>query len=238
MIVLKNISKIFGDKKVIDDINLSIKQGEVVAVIGPSGGGKSTFLRCINFLAPPDTGTVEIDSKKVTEKNIRKIRSNIGMVFQSFNLFPHMTVMENIVYPQVRSFNKSRKSAELICSDLLKKVGLSGYENKYPDGLSGGEKQRVAIARSLAMKPSIMLFDEPTSALDPEMVREVLDIIRGLAKTKITMIIVTHEINFAKELADRVLFFDEGKIVEDLPNKKFFTNSKSERVKWFLSKVL
>jgi polar amino acid transport system ATP-binding protein len=160
------------------------------------------------------------------------------MVFQNFNLFPHMTVSENIIYPQIKSFNKTQKSAELVCSDLLKKVGLSGYETKYPQALSGGEKQRVAIARSLAMKPSIMLFDEPTSALDPEMVREVLDIIRGLAKTKITMIIVTHEINFAKELADRVLFFDHGRVVEDLPKKQFFTSSKSDRVKWFLSKVL
>ncbi|MCH9753503.1 MAG: amino acid ABC transporter ATP-binding protein [Alphaproteobacteria bacterium] len=238
MIVLKNISKIFGEKRVIDDVSLSINSGEVVAVIGPSGGGKSTFLRCINFLTPPDSGIVEIGSKKVTNKNLKKVRANIGMVFQSFNLFPHMNVLDNIIYPQVKTLNKSRKSAEQVSLDLLKKVGLSGYEKKYPISLSGGQKQRVAIARSLAMKPSIMLFDEPTSALDPEMVREVLDIIRDLAKTKITMIIVTHEIGFAKELADRVLFFDAGRVIEDLPKKQFFTNSKSDRVNWFLSKVL
>jgi len=238
MIVVKNISKSFGEKKVVDDVSLSVKEGEIVAIIGPSGSGKSTFLRCINFLEQPDSGSIEIDSKKVTIKSIKKIRSNIGMVFQHFNLFPNMTVLQNIVYPQITVLNKTYEAAIDASKKLLDRVGLKGYDKKFPSTLSGGEKQRVAIARALGMKPSIMLFDEPTSALDPEMVREVLDIIRDLAKTKITMIIVTHEIKFAQELADRIVFFDQGKIIEDLPKNKFFTTTKSERVKWFLSKVL
>lgn len=238
MIIVKNISKSFGEKKVIDDVSLSVKQGEIVAIIGPSGSGKSTFLRCINFLEQPEEGYVEVDSKRVTKKNIQKIRSNIGMVFQSFNLFPNMTVLQNIVYPQVKTLNKTYTASMDEAKKLLNRVGLAGYEKKFPSNLSGGEKQRVAIARALGMKPSIMLFDEPTSALDPEMVREVLDIIRDLSNTKITMIIVTHEIKFAQELADRIVFFDQGKIVEDLPKDKFFTTTKSDRVKWFLSKVL
>ena len=238
MIRVENLSKSFGEKKVIDDVSLSIKEGEVVAVIGPSGSGKSTFLRCLNFLEIPDTGLVEIDSQQVTKRNIKKIRTNLGMVFQHFNLFPHMTVLQNIVYPQVKVLGKSHSNATLDAKTLLSRVGLAGYGGKYPYSLSGGEKQRVAIARSLAMKPSIMLFDEPTSALDPEMVREVLDIIRDLVKSKMTMIIVTHEIKFAQELADRIIFFDQGKIIEDQTKNKFFTNVRSERVKWFLSKVL
>lgn len=238
MIKVKNISKSFDDNKVLDDISISIAEGEVVAVIGPSGSGKSTFLRCINMIESPDEGVVEVKSEKLTLKSARKIRSEIGMVFQSFNLFPHMDVLRNITYPQIKVSRKSKKDAVDTAKKLLKRVGLAGYENQHPSQISGGEKQRVAIARALAMGPSIMLFDEPTSALDPEMVSEVLDIIKDLTKTKMTMLIVTHEIKFAKEVADRVIFFDKGKIIEDLPTKKFFSSSKSIRVKDFLKKVL
>lgn len=238
MIKIKNISKSFDGNKVLQDVSVSIPEGEVVAIIGPSGSGKSTFLRCINMIEQSDEGEIEINSDKLTSKTFKKIRSKIGMVFQSFNLFPHMDVLKNITYPQVKVLKKNKKDAEEQAKRLLKRVGLSGYEDKQPSQISGGQKQRVAIARALAMGPSIMLFDEPTSALDPEMVSEVLDIIKTLTKTKMTILIVTHEIKFAKEVADRVIFFDKGKIIEDLPTKKFFSSSKSPRVKEFLKKVL
>ncbi len=238
MIKVKSISKSFGDSKVLDDSSVTIQEGEVVAVIGPSGSGKSTFLRCINMIESPDDGVVEINSERLTSRSAKQIRSKIGMVFQSFNLFPHMNVLQNISYPQIKVLRKSKKDSEDTAKKFLTRVGLTGYESRYPSSISGGEKQRVAIARALAMGPSIMLFDEPTSALDPEMVSEVLDIIKGLTQTKMTMLIVTHEIKFAKEVADRIIFFDKGRVIEDLPTKKFFSSSKSERVKEFLRKVL
>jgi len=238
MIKIKNISKKFGDNLVLDDLTVNIKKGEIIAIIGKSGSGKSTFLRCINYLEIPDYGTIEIDGITINARTIGKVRSKVGMVFQGFNLFPHMKVLDNITYPQITVLKRSSKIAIDKALLMLKKVGLAGYESKYPQHLSGGEKQRVAIARALAMDPDVMLFDEPTSALDPEMVLEVLDIIKDLAKTNMTMLIVTHEIKFAQEIADRVLFFDAGAIIEDQPKKTFFTKPKSDKVKWFLQKVL
>jgi polar amino acid transport system ATP-binding protein len=238
MIKITNLHKSFNNQLILSDINLSVSQGEVIAVIGPSGSGKSTFLRCINFLEYPDNGTIEIDKELVTINNIQKIRQKVGMVFQHFNLFPHMTVLQNIIYAPRKVLGLNIKEAKNRARNLLKQVGLNNFENTLPNKLSGGQKQRVAIARTLAMQPEIILFDEPTSSLDPEMVKEVLQVLESLAHTGITMIIVTHEMKFAEKVADRILFMDHGKILEDTSPHKFFTKPKSTRAKEFLSKVL
>jgi len=238
MLVIKNISKKFGDNTVVNNVSLNITKGEVLAVIGPSGSGKSTFLRCINFIEKPDSGSIEIDGVSINESNITMSRKNIGMVFQNFNLFPHMKVVDNIAYAPINVLKTDAKEAKREAEKLLAKVNMKGFGDYYPDNLSGGQKQRVAIARALAMHPSILLFDEPTSSLDPEMVKEVLEAIKSLAHTGITMIIVTHEMGFAREVADRVAFFDSGKILEEAPPKAFFSAPNTQRAKDFLDKVL
>ncbi|QEK98260.1 amino acid ABC transporter ATP-binding protein [Bacillus amyloliquefaciens] len=240
MIKVDNLSKSFGKHEVLKNISTQIEEGEVVAVIGPSGSGKSTFLRCLNLLETPSGGTIAIKENKITaaKTNKLKVRENIGMVFQHFHLFPHKTVLENITYAPVSVKKESKKEAEEKACALLEKVGLLDKRNDYPNRLSGGQKQRVAIARALAMNPDIMLFDEPTSALDPEMVKEVLEVMKELAQTGMTMVIVTHEMGFAKEVADRVLFMDEGTIVEDGQPEEFFLSPKSKRAQDFLEKIL
>lgn len=240
MISVKEITKVFGKNKVLNNISTEIKKGEVVAVIGPSGSGKSTFLRCLNLLEQPTSGDIFINGKKITDPkvNILEVRKNIGMVFQQFNLFPHMKVLENVTYAPIKVRKLSKEEAESLGRKLLAKVGLTSKEDSYPSQLSGGQKQRVAIARALAMEPEIMLFDEPTSALDPEMVKEVLDVMKDLAESGMTMVVVTHEMNFAKEVADRIIFIDEGKIIEETEPEEFFTNPKTDRAKDFLSKIL
>jgi arginine/lysine/histidine transport system ATP-binding protein len=234
------LSKSFGKLNVLKDISTEIKQGEVVAIIGPSGSGKSTFLRCLNLLEMPTRGRVYINDIDITnpKTDVRKVRQNMGMVFQHFNLFPHKTVLENVIYGPTKVKEIPRGEAEELGLKLLAQVGLSEKANVYPSRLSGGQKQRVAIARSMAMKPELMLFDEPTSALDPEMVKEVLDVMKGLAKTGITMAIVTHEMGFAREVANRILFLDGGSIAEDATPEIFFSTPKSERACQFLEKVL
>jgi len=211
-----------------------------VALIGPSGSGKSTFLRCMNLLEIPTAGKVYIDGVEITapKTDIMKVRQNVGMVFQHFNLFPHMTVLKNVMYAPIKVKHLSESEAQNIGMDLLQKVGLEEKANVYPSKLSGGQKQRVAIARSLAMKPDIMLFDEPTSALDPEMVKEVLDVMKDLAKSGMTMAVVTHEMGFAREVADRILFLDQGKLAEDAPPEQFFINPSCDRAKQFLDNIL
>jgi ABC-type polar amino acid transport system ATPase subunit len=240
MIVLENIHKSFGSNEVLKGISGTISQGEVLAIIGPSGSGKSTLLRSINLLEAPTTGKVLIDGTCVTGKgiDIGKIRAKVGMVFQQFNLFPHMTTLENVIYAPLKVKKMPRKEAESLGKTLLEKVGLKDKMNTYPPHLSGGQKQRAAIARALAMVPEAILFDEPTSALDPEMVKEVLNVIKGLAHTGMTMVIVTHEMGFAREVADRVWFLDEGFLVEDSPSKGFFTSPQTQRARDFLEKVL
>ncbi|KXZ22996.1 peptide ABC transporter ATP-binding protein [Bacillus nakamurai] len=240
MIKVDKLSKSFGKHEVLKNISTQIGEGEVVAVIGPSGSGKSTFLRCLNLLEKPSGGTITIKEKEITaaKTNTLKVRENIGMVFQHFHLFPHKTVLENIMYAPVNVKKASKKEAEEKACALLEKVGLLEKRNDYPNRLSGGQKQRVAIARALAMNPDIMLFDEPTSALDPEMVKEVLEVMKELVETGMTMVIVTHEMGFAKEVADRVLFMDEGTIVEDGPPNEFFLSTKSKRAQDFLEKIL
>lgn len=232
--------KSFGALKVLKEITTTIDKGEVVAMIGPSGSGKSTFLRCINLLETPTSGQVRINGKEITDPktDVMRIRQNVGMVFQHFNLFPHMTVMENVTYAPVRVKNVPKAQARAKASELLNKVGLLEKANVYPAKLSGGQKQRVAIARALAMEPDIMLFDEPTSALDPEMVKEVLDVMKDLAHSGMTMAIVTHEMGFAREVANRILFLDQGRLVEDASPDLFFSTPKSERACQFLEKVL
>lgn len=224
MIKIEKLSKSFGKHEVLKNISTTIAEGEVVAVIGPSGSGKSTFLRCLNLLEKPNGGTITIKDKEITKAktNTLKVRENIGMVFQHFHLFPHKTVLENIMYAPVNVKKESKQAAQEKAEELLRKVGLFEKRNDYPNRLSGGQKQRVAIARALAMNPEIMLFDEPTSALDPEMVKEVLQVMKELVETGMTMVIVTHEMGFAKEVADRVLFMDQGMIVEDGNPKEFF----------------
>lgn len=231
MINVRNLSKSFGKHEVLKHISVSFEKGEVAAVIGPSGSGKSTFLRCLNLLEKPTEGSIFIQDQEITspKTNVLKIRENIGMVFQHFHLFPHKTVLENITYAPVHVKKESKQAAVKKAEELLEKVGLLDKKDDYPNRLSGGQKQRVAIARALAMNPDIMLFDEPTSALDPEMVKEVLQVMQDLAKTGMTMVIVTHEMGFAKEVADRVLFMDEGTIVEDDDPKAFFFFSKIEK---------
>lgn len=240
MIKVENLHKTFGKLEVLKGISTTINDGAVVAIIGPSGSGKSTFLRCLNKLEEPTEGKVWIGNDEITDPktNIMKVRQKIGMVFQHFHLFPHMTVLENLTYSPMKVKGLSKEEAEKKAKGLLDKVGLLAKADEYPNRLSGGQKQRVAIARALAMEPEAMLFDEPTSALDPEMVKEVLDVMKTLAHTGMTMAIVTHEMGFAKEVADRVLFLDEGILVEDAPPEEFFSNPKSERAKSFLDKIL
>lgn len=240
MISIQNLYKNFGNLEVLKNISTNIKKGEVISIIGPSGSGKSTFLRCINKLEEPSSGHIFIDDMDLMDKktDINKIRERVGMVFQHFNLFPHKTVLENLTLSPTIVKNEKKEEAEKYAIYLLEKVGLSDKAHTYPNQLSGGQKQRIAIARALAMKPEVILFDEPTSALDPEMIKEVLDVMRELANEGMTMIIVTHEMGFARNVGNRVLFMDKGEIVEDSSPKEFFENPKNERVKDFLNKVL
>ena len=239
MIEIKNLHKSFGHVEVLKGVDVSIDEKEVVVIIGPSGSGKSTLLRCMNYLEEPTSGDITVDNMKLDKHaDINKIRENIGMVFQRFNLFPHMTVLENIVLAPTKVLKISRDEAISTAMDLLQRVGLKEKANSYPSQLSGGQQQRVAIARALAMKPKVMLFDEPTSALDPEMVTEVLDVMKSLANQGMTMVVVTHEMGFAREVGDRVLFVDEGRIIEEGTPKEIFENPKQERTKLFLSKIL
>lgn len=240
MIKIENLYKSFGKLEVLKGINANIKKGEVLVVIGPSGSGKSTFLRCINLLETPNKGNIIFEGNSILHKknDINKIREKIGMVFQQFNLFPNMTVLENITLAPMKVKKMSKQQAEEIAFKLLDKVGLKEKVNEYPNKLSGGQKQRIAIARALAMNPDVMLFDEPTSALDPEMVGEVLDVMKSLAKDGMTMIVVTHEMGFAKEVGTRLFFMDEGKIIEEGKPKEVFENPQNPRTKSFLSKVL
>lgn len=236
LLSIEHLKKAYGDNVVLEDISLSVKRGEVIVVIGPSGCGKSTFLRCINALEPIQGGTIEVDGKEVTssEKDLTELRQKVGMVFQSYDLFPHMTVLDNITLAPTKVKKIPKAQAEEAARALLKRVGLTDKEKSYPRELSGGQKQRVAIARALAMEPEVLLLDEVTAALDPEMVREVLDVMMDLAKNGRTMIIVTHEMQFARAIADRVLFLDGGKIVEEAPPKEFFDHPKTERAQRFL----
>lgn len=235
-IVIKNLHKEFGKSKVLKGINVEFKEGEVVCVIGPSGSGKSTFLRCINFLEEPSAGEIYIDGEKIKkDASINRIRRNIGMVFQQFNLFPHFTVLKNITFAPTKLKILTKEEAENKARTLLCRVGLEAKANSYPNQLSGGQKQRVAIARALAMNPKLMLFDEPTSALDPEMVGEVLNVIKELAAEGMTMIIVTHEMKFARDVSDRVIFMDHGVILEDSVPEEMFTAPEHERVRQFLN---
>lgn len=240
MIKIEHLSKKFGKLEVLKDINLNINKGEIVAIIGPSGSGKSTMLRCINLLETPTSGKIYVKDKDILEKkaNIMELRKNVGMVFQHFNLFHNMTVMRNMMYAPMKVNGLSPAEAEKKALQLLERVGLKEKANEYPSRLSGGQKQRVAIARALAMEPEVLLFDEPTSALDPEMVKEVLDVIKSLADTGITMALVTHEMNFAREVADKVCFLDDGYLLEVDTPKNFFSEPKTERAKQFLANVL
>lgn len=239
MIKLENVHKSFGRNEVLKGIDLHIEKGQVVVIIGPSGSGKSTVLRTMNYLEEPTSGKVIVDGMDLSDKSkLNEVRTEVGMVFQNFNLFPHMTVMENLTLAQTKVRKTSSDEAKKIGQILLDRVGLKDKANAYPDSLSGGQKQRVAIARALAMKPKVMLFDEPTSALDPEMVREVLDVMKSLAEEGMTMVIVTHEMGFAKEVADRVLFVDGGLILEDDTPEKVFDAPTNDRTKLFLSKIL
>lgn len=239
MIELKDVRKSFGKNEVLKGINLQIDKGEVVVIIGPSGSGKSTVLRTMNYLEEPTSGHVIVDGMDLSDKNkLNAVRTEVGMVFQNFNLFPHMTVLDNLILAPVNVRKTDKKEAQDIAMKLLERVGLADKAQMYSDSLSGGQKQRVAIARALAMKPKVMLFDEPTSALDPEMVREVLDVMKSLADEGMTMVIVTHEMGFAKEVADRVLFVDGGQILEDGTPVQVFDAPSSDRTKLFLSKIL
>jgi len=240
MIKVTNLKKSFGDLQVLKGLDAHIKQQEVVCVIGPSGSGKSTFLRCLNLLETPTEGSILIEGESLLDqdKDINLLRTKVGMVFQQFNLFPHMTVLQNITLAPSRLKGKTKEQAEELAMNLIKKVGLIEKTHMYPANLSGGQQQRVAIARALAMEPHIMLFDEPTSALDPEMVGEVLAVMKDLAKEGMTMVVVTHEMGFAREVADRVIFMDEGYIIEEGKPQYIFSNPKHERTKLFLSKIL
>lgn len=238
LLAIKDIRKDFGDRAVLRGINLTLHKGEVVVILGPSGCGKSTLLRCVNGLETVQSGDIVYDNKSIYDKDIkiREIRQRIGMVFQSYDLFAHMTVIENLLLGPVKAQKRDREEVLNLARTLLKKVGLEDRENSYPRQLSGGQKQRVAIVRSLCMNPDIILFDEVTAALDPEMVREVLEVILRLAKQGMTMMIVTHEMNFAKAVADRIIFMDEGIILEEATPDEFFTNPKTDRAKQFLNK--
>ncbi len=239
-ILVEHLVKKYGDNTVLNDINVSINEGDVVCVIGPSGSGKSTFLRCLNQLEGASSGDIIIDGANLTDKNtdINQVRQHIGMVFQHFNLFPHLSILENIVLAPTDLGRLSKDEAEKKALELLERVGLADKKDAYPDSLSGGQKQRVAIARALAMNPDIMLFDEPTSALDPEMVGDVLGVMKDLAKQGMTMVIVTHEMGFAKEVANRVMFIDGGNFLEDGSPEQVFENPQNPRTKDFLDKVL
>ncbi|MGK5507460.1 amino acid ABC transporter ATP-binding protein [Brevibacillus formosus] len=239
MIKIDNITKSFGQLNVLKGITTNIGKGEVVAIIGPSGSGKSTLLRCINLMETPTTGTIAINGQEITapKADVMGIRQQIGMVFQHFHLFPHMTVLKNLTYAPMKVKGMSAAEAEQKARELLARVGLADKADVFPSRLSGGQKQRVAIARSLVMEPQIMLFDEPTSALDPEMVKEVLEVMKGLADSGMTMAIVTHEMRFAEEVSDRILFLDDGRLLEDTPPKEFFQKPRSERAQQFLEKV-
>lgn len=241
MIKLNHISKSFGTVDAVKDVSLEIKRGEIVCLIGPSGSGKSTVLRCIDGLEIPDSGTVEIFGEVIdfnNEASIKQARSRMGFVFQHFNLFPHMSVLDNLTLSPIQVLGMDKESAEKQAVALLKRVGLEDKKDAYPKQLSGGQKQRVAIARSLAMNPEMMLFDEPTSALDPEMVVEVLEVMKELAKDGMTMAVVTHEMGFAKEIANRVIFLEDGQIIEEKDPQTFFTNPETDRAKEFLSKII
>ena len=240
MIHVNNLHKSFGKNDVLKGINEHIKKGEVVVVIGPSGSGKSTFLRCLNLLEEPTSGEIVFEGNSITDKkvDINKIREKMGMVFQQFNLFPHKTVLENLTIAPIKVKGLSKAEAEKKAMELLERVGLSNKAKAYPSSLSGGQKQRIAIARALAMEPDVMLFDEPTSALDPEMVGEVLSVMKDLAKDGMTMVVVTHEMGFAREVGDRILFMDAGNIVEQGTPEEIFSHPKNSRTIDFLSKVL
>ncbi|BAQ10309.1 glutamine abc transporter ATP-binding protein [Bacillus sp. OxB-1] len=240
MISFENVNKYYGDFHVLKDINLGIKDGEVVVVIGPSGSGKSTLLRCINKLETITDGTLAVNGTVVNAKStdINKLRRNIGMVFQHFNLYPHKTVLENITLAPINVLKQSSEEAKKTAMYYLEKVGIPDKASSFPSQLSGGQQQRVAIARGLAMKPEIMLFDEPTSALDPEMVGEVLDVMKALAQEGMTMVVVTHEMGFAKEVGDRIVFMDQGRILEEATPADFFASPKEERARLFLSRIL
>ena len=240
MIKVENLKKSFGNLDVLKGINEEIKDGEVLVVIGPSGSGKSTFLRCLNLLERPTSGSIFFEGKNITDKNIdiNKVREEMGMVFQSFNLFNNLNIIDNITLAPKLVKNMKEDEAKEIAKKLLQRVGLPDEENSYPSELSGGQKQRIAIARALAMNPKVMLFDEPTSALDPEMVGEVLDLMKDLAKDGMTMVVVTHEMGFAREVGNRILFMDQGQIIERGAPKEVFQNPKEERTKSFLAKVL
>ncbi len=240
MIKVEDLHKSYGKNEVLKGITKQINKGDIVAIIGPSGSGKSTFLRCINLLETPTKGSVFVEGENLSDKgtNLDRVRQRVGMVFQHFNLFPHKTVLENLTVAPIKLGLKNLNEANEIAMKLLEKVGLKEKANEYPNRLSGGQKQRIAIARALAMEPHIMLFDEPTSALDPEMVKEVLDVMRDLAKEGMTMLIVTHEMGFAKNVANRVFFMDHGYILEDSTPNELFENPKNERTKEFLDKVL
>ncbi len=241
MIDVKDLNKSFGELHILKDINDTIKKGEKVVIVGPSGSGKSTFLRCLNLLETPTSGSIYFEGSDITKlssKDVNLLRRKLGMVFQHFNLFPHLTIRKNITLAPVKHKLMTQEQADKIADELLMKVGLSDKAEQYPNQLSGGQKQRIAIARSLAMNPEVMLFDEPTSALDPEMVGEVLNLMKELAQDGMTMVVVTHEMGFAREVASRVLFMDEGRIVESAPPEEFFGNPKNPRLQEFLSKVL
>ena len=240
MIKVENLHKKFHQLEVLKGIDVNVEKGEIIAIIGPSGSGKSTFLRCINRLEEPTDGKIFIDGENILDKktDINKIREKVGMVFQHFNLFPHKTVMENIILAPMKLKGCTKEQAETKALELLQKVGLVEKKDTYPNKLSGGQKQRIAIARALAMEPEVMLFDEPTSALDPEMIKEVLDVMIDLAKDGMTMLIVTHEMGFAKNVASRILFMNDGIILEDETPEEFFNNPKHNRTKEFLYKVL
>ena len=240
IIQIEHVSKHFGRLKALDDVSLDVQRGEVMMIIGPSGSGKSTLLRCINHLESPDTGRVVVDGVEVNDKkgNINAVRAEVGMVFQRFELFPHLSVLDNICLAQQQVRRRSRAESEQVTRDLLDKVGIPEKAASYPGQLSGGQQQRVAIARALAMQPKIMLFDEPTSALDPEMIKEVLDVMQDLASEGMTMVIVSHEMGFARNAAHRVVFMDEGRIVEQGPPEQVFGDSQHDRTKLFLSRIL
>jgi len=239
LITAENLNKHFGAAHVIKNVSTVFYQGEVAVIIGASGSGKSTFLRMLNRLETHDSGKIVIDGIELNAdlKHIDAVRREVGMVFQSFNLFPHLTVLDNVTLAPRRVRKTSREEADVAAQVLLAKVGLSAHVHKYPHQLSGGQQQRVAIARSLAMQPKVMLFDEPTSALDPEMIKEVLDVMKDLARSGMTMIVVTHEMGFAREVADRVIFFESGQILEEAPPEEFFANAQNERIRAFLGQI-
>ena len=238
MIVVKGLKKSYNGLQVLKGVDLTINKGDVVVLVGPSGCGKSTFLRCLNRLEEPDEGTVTLDCQEVTEKGIDALRAKMGMVFQHFNLFPHLTVKKNITLAPVHLGLMDQATADAKAMELLERIGLAEKADTYPNMLSGGQKQRIAIVRALAMNPEVLLFDEPTSALDPEMVGEVLELMKELAKGGMTMVVVTHEMGFAREVANRVIFIDEGVVKVDKPPQEFFSHIENERLKAFLSKVL